>query len=63
MVGGVFLGSLLWWLGLSFGIASLRVVVGTVRVVWINRVSGVILTLSGLGLLAAAFLAFAGVSL
>ena len=60
LVGGVFLGSLLWWLALSFGIASLRFVVGTVRVVWINRVSGAILTISGLGLLGAALLAFAG---
>lgn len=61
LVGGVFAGSLLWWLALSFGIASLRLVVGTVRMVWINRVSGGILTLSGVGLLAAALLAFAGV--
>jgi threonine/homoserine/homoserine lactone efflux protein len=63
LVGGVFLGSLLWWLGLSFGVASLRRIVGTVRVAWINRVSGAILTLSGLGLLGAAGLAFAGVRL
>jgi threonine/homoserine/homoserine lactone efflux protein len=60
VVGGVFLGSLLWWLALSFGIASLRRVVGTIRLAWINRVSGGILTLSGLGLLAAALFAFAG---
>ena len=60
LVGGVFLGSLLWWLALSFGIASLRLVGGAVRMAWINRVSGGILTLSGLGLLAAALLAFAG---
>ena len=40
LVGGVFLGSLLWWLALSFGIASLRLVGGAVRMAWINRVSG-----------------------
>src|SRR5215469_5143875 len=40
LVGGVFLGSLLWWLGLSFGIASLRRVVRTVRLAWIDRISG-----------------------
>jgi threonine/homoserine/homoserine lactone efflux protein len=61
LVAGVFLGSLVWWFGLSFGIAGLRRV-GTVRLVWVNRISGVILTLSGIGLLAAALLAFAGVS-
>ena len=61
LVGGVFLGSLLWWLGLSFGIAALRRGVGTVRLVWLNRISGAILALSGLGLVGAALLAFAGV--
>ena len=61
LVAGVFLGSLLWWFGLSFGIAGLRRV-GTVRLVWLNRISGAILALSGLGLLAAAFLAFTGVA-
>ncbi len=59
LVAGVFLGSLLWWLGLSFGIAGLRRI-GTVRLAWINRISGAILTLSGLGLLAAALVALAG---
>jgi threonine/homoserine/homoserine lactone efflux protein len=62
LVAGVFLGSLLWWLGLSFGIAGLRHSVGTVRLVWLNRISGAILALSGLGLLAAALFAFAGFS-
>ena len=61
LVAGVFLGSLVWWLGLSFGIAGLRRV-GTVRLVWVNRISGAILALSGVGLLGAALLAFAGVS-
>jgi threonine/homoserine/homoserine lactone efflux protein len=59
LVAGVFCGSLLWWLGLSFGIAALRRVVRTVRLVWLNRISGTILTLSGLGLLGAALLALA----
>jgi threonine/homoserine/homoserine lactone efflux protein len=61
LVAGVFLGSLVWWFGLSFGIAGLRRV-GTVRLVWVNRISGAILALSGVGLLGAALLAFAGVS-
>jgi len=59
LVAGVFAGSLLWWLGLSFGIAGLRRVAGTVRLTWLNRISGAILALSGLGLLAIALLAFA----
>jgi threonine/homoserine/homoserine lactone efflux protein len=54
LIGGVFLGSLLWWLGLSFGIAALRRRAGTVRLKWINRISWAILTLSGLGLLGVA---------
>jgi threonine/homoserine/homoserine lactone efflux protein len=54
LIGGVFLGSLLWWLGLSFGIAGLRRRAGMVRLTWLNRISGAILTLSGLGLLGAA---------
>jgi threonine/homoserine/homoserine lactone efflux protein len=61
LVGGVFFGSLCWWVGLSFGIAGLRRAAGVVRLVWLNRVSGAILTLSGLGLLVAAALTFAGI--
>lgn len=61
LVAGVFIGSMMWWLGLSFGIAWLRHVTGTVRLAWLNRISGGILTLSGAGLLGAALLAFAGV--
>ncbi len=60
LVAGVFCGSLLWWLGLSFGIDRLRRRAGRVRLVWLNRISGAILTLSGLGLLTAALLAAAG---
>jgi threonine/homoserine/homoserine lactone efflux protein len=51
LVGGVFLGSLLWWLGLSFGIASVRHMAGDIVMLWINRVSGAILLSSGGGLL------------
>jgi threonine/homoserine/homoserine lactone efflux protein len=56
LVAGVFSGSLLWWLGLSFGIAWLRKVTGTIRLAWINRISGFILASSGLGLFIAATL-------
>jgi threonine/homoserine/homoserine lactone efflux protein len=60
LVAGVFLGSLLWWLGLSFGIDWLRRMFGSFRVIWLNRVSGVILTLSGAALLVVAVLGLAG---
>lgn len=54
LVAGVFLGSLLWWLGLSFGIGALRNLAGEKVMLWLNRVSGVILFSSGVGLLFAA---------
>jgi threonine/homoserine/homoserine lactone efflux protein len=61
LVAGVFMGSLLWWLGLSFGISWLRSAVGGFQVKWLNRVSGAILTLSGAALLVVACLGLAGV--
>ncbi len=51
LVAGVFLGSLLWWLGLAFGIAALRNLAGEVVMLWLNRISGGILLASGVGLL------------
>ncbi|HWI25839.1 MAG TPA: LysE family transporter [Stellaceae bacterium] len=57
LVAGVFGGSLLWWLALSFGIAGLRRVTGRINLIWLNRVSGSILALSGAGLLGVALLA------
>ena len=51
LVGGVFVGSLLWWLGLSFGIAALRNLACEVVMRWLNRISGAILLASGVGLL------------
>lgn len=59
MVGGVFTGSLFWWLGLSGGVAAIRRFAGTVQIRWINRVSGTILVVSGLGLLLSVGLALA----
>jgi threonine/homoserine/homoserine lactone efflux protein len=55
LVGGVFLGSLLWWLGLSFGIAALHDLAGEIVLKWLNRISGVILLGFGGILLIAAF--------
>jgi threonine/homoserine/homoserine lactone efflux protein len=54
LVIGVFAGSLLWWLGLSFGLVWLQHFAGTFHLAWLNRISGGILAISGIGLLGAA---------
>ncbi|MBM3570491.1 MAG: LysE family translocator [Alphaproteobacteria bacterium] len=48
MVGGVFLGSALWWLMLAGSVALIRRRLPESAVLWINRVSG--LTIVGFGL-------------
>ena len=53
LVLGVWLGSLLWWLALTFGLGSLFRSFEARHLKWINRASGIILSLSGAGLLAA----------
>jgi threonine/homoserine/homoserine lactone efflux protein len=57
MVLGVFLGSALWWLLLSFGVSRLRGRLTPARLVWVNRFSG--LLIGGFGA-AALFRALAG---
>src|ERR1700730_17679978 len=57
MVLGVWLGSLLWWLTLTFGLGSLFRSFGAPHLERIHRGSGVILLLSGVGLLAAPLIA------
>ncbi len=52
LVLGVLVGSLLWWLGLSFGIGLFRRSIEPRHLAWINRGSGAILLLSGAALLA-----------
>jgi threonine/homoserine/homoserine lactone efflux protein len=52
LVLGVWLGSLLWWLALSFGLGSLIRSFEARHLNWINRGSGTILFLSGVALLA-----------
>jgi threonine/homoserine/homoserine lactone efflux protein len=61
LVSGVFVGSALWWLGLCLGVAPFRrrTPSGTLRA--INLLSGAILLLSGVGLLAVTCLGLAGV--
>ena len=51
LVLGVWLGSLLWWAALAFGAGMLRHSFRRNHLVWINRGSGGILLLSGVGLL------------
>ncbi len=50
---GVFLGSAFWWLALSGLVALLRGRVTPRILVWVNRVSGAILTGFGGGMLLA----------
>ena len=57
LVLGVWLGSLLWWLTLAFGLGSLFRSFESHHLKWINRVSGIILLISGAGLLAAPLIA------
>jgi threonine/homoserine/homoserine lactone efflux protein len=53
LVLGVWSGSLLWWLALSFGLGVIFRSFEPRHLAWINRASGTILLLSGAGLLAA----------
>jgi threonine/homoserine/homoserine lactone efflux protein len=59
LVLGVFGGSLVWWLALSFGLFWVHRLVGSFPLAWLNRVSGGILAISGAGLLGAALKALA----
>lgn len=52
LVLGVWLGSLLWWMALSFGLGLLFRSFERRHLMWINRGSGLILLLSGVALLA-----------
>lgn len=56
LVAGVFLGSALWWLLLSGGVGLLRDRFNTAGLLWVNRISGLIIT--GFGLLALVSMAF-----
>jgi threonine/homoserine/homoserine lactone efflux protein len=51
LVAGVMLGSLIWWLGLSLVAGLFRKSFREIHLVWLNRISGGILVLSGIGLL------------
>jgi threonine/homoserine/homoserine lactone efflux protein len=51
LVLGVWVGSLLWWLMLSFGVGYVRHSIEPGHLAWISRGSGAILFLSGMALL------------
>jgi threonine/homoserine/homoserine lactone efflux protein len=48
LVVGVFLGSALWWLILSGGVAMLRSRVNVFALQWVNRISGVVISAFGI---------------
>ena len=48
LVLGVFIGSTLWWLLLSFGVGAFRTRFNTQRLRWVNRLSGAIIVAFGL---------------
>ncbi len=63
LIGGVFAGSALWWLGLTAGVVALRGRARPFQLATMNVISGAILAISGVGLLIAAGLGLAGVAL
>ena len=56
MVVGVFLGSAAWWLFLSGSISLLRGVMTPARLLWVNRISGALIALLGLGSIASSMM-------
>jgi threonine/homoserine/homoserine lactone efflux protein len=48
LVLGVFVGSALWWLLLSGGVTLLRTRFRPAALIWVNRISGVVIALFGL---------------
>jgi threonine/homoserine/homoserine lactone efflux protein len=56
LVAGVFVGSALWWLGLSTAVSLIRHRLPESVLVWINRVSGTAIMAFGIGALTTAML-------
>jgi len=52
MVNGVFFGSIVWWTVLSGSVAAIQSRLNPVRLIWINRISGLIIASFGLWILA-----------
>lgn len=53
LVAGVFTGSACWWLALSFGVGLMRDRLHANHMVWINRISGLVIITFGVIALAA----------
>ena len=56
LVLGVWVGSLMWWFAISFGLANFARSLEARHLAWVNRASGAILLLSGTALLASLFI-------
>ena len=52
LISGIFCGSALWWLVLSFGVSLFRKRVSPNRLGWINKIAGTVITGFGLAALA-----------
>lgn len=48
LVAGVFAGSATWWLALSFGVSLMREQVSPNLMLWINRLSGMVIIIFGI---------------
>ncbi len=51
MVGGVFIGSSIWWMILSGSVGLIRSHLNPAGFLWVNRISGLIIILFGLWIL------------
>lgn len=56
LVAGVFLGSACWWLTLSFGVSLMREKVNANLMLWVNRISGLIITVFGIASIISLFI-------
>ena len=56
LVAGVFLGSAAWWLTMSLGVGSFRERLDERALRWVNRISGAVITLFGVGAFASLLL-------
>jgi threonine/homoserine/homoserine lactone efflux protein len=55
LILGVFLGSAAWWLALALGADRLRTHLGGAMLVWVNRLSGLVIAAFGLAALTGGF--------
>jgi threonine/homoserine/homoserine lactone efflux protein len=63
LVAGVFAGSAAWWLTLSFGVSLMRERVTPKLMLWVNRISGMVIIIFGIYSLVSIFLAGESVAL